>query len=200
MALFTARELRAKGQQYVAVANSRGFSTKTAGALLTESAQSKSRTSEFDIFLAHAYLDATLVAGLKADIEDMGFSVYVDWIQDSHLDRASVDKSSVELLRSRLKQSKSLFFATSDNSSTSKWMPWECGFFDGIKGRVAICPVSLQGSQSEYSGQEYLSLYPYIQKDKPKGGDKQTLWVYDTRTKYIIYREWLAGKSPIERK
>jgi len=109
MALFTARELRAKGQQYVAAANSRGFSTKTAGAHLTESAQSESKTSEFDIFLAHAYLDATLVAGLKADIEDMGFSVYVDWIQDSHLDRANVDKTSVELLKSRLKQSKSLF-------------------------------------------------------------------------------------------
>ena len=199
MPLFTATELIPKGQRFVALANSQTYSTRTAGAILNEAARAESTARAFDIFLAHAYLDATLVAGLKADIEEMGFSVYVDWIQDSHLDRAKVDKATVELLRMRLKQSTSLFFATSDNSSTSKWMPWECGYFDGAKGKVAICPIAAQGALSEFAGQEYLGIYPYIQKDRPKDADKPTMWVHETRTKYVVFRQWLSGQLPAER-
>ena len=199
MALFKSSELLAKGQRVVALANSRGGFVKAAGTILGESARAASPTRDFDIFLSHAYLDATLVAGLEADIEDMGFTVYVDWMQDAHLQRTKVDKATAELLRCRLKQCKSLFFATSDNSATSKWMPWECGYFDGMKGRVAICPISMQATESDYVGQEYLSLYPYIQKDSPQGSDTPTLWVHDTRTKYMIFRQWIAGQDPTER-
>lgn len=199
MALFTASDLMSKGQRFVTFANSRGSFTKTASTILDECALTESATRDFDIFLSHAYLDATIVAGLKVDLEEMGFTVYVDWIQDSHLDRTKVDKKTAELLKTRLKQCKSLFFATSDNSTTSKWMPWECGYFDGVKSRVAICPVVTQSAQSDYAGQEYLSLYPYIQKDKPKDSDKPTLWVHETRTKYVIYRQWLAGQPLTER-
>lgn len=199
MALFTASELSSKGQRFVMRANASSRLTKDAGTILDESARSEPTSSEFDIFLSHAYLDANLVTGLKIDIEEMGYSVYVDWIQDSQLNRTKVDKETANRLRSRMKQCKSLFYATSDNSSSSKWMPWECGYFDGVKGRVAICPIVMQGTHYEYKGQEYLGLYPYIQKATPQGGTSPTLWVYETRTKYVIYRKWLQGSQPIER-
>jgi hypothetical protein len=199
MALFTAGELISKGQRFVSRVNAGSYRTKDARTILNESALSESASREFDIFLSHSYLDANLVAGLKIDIEEMGYSVYVDWIQDGQLDRTKVDKETANLLRSRMKQCKSLFYATSDNSSSSKWMPWECGYFDGVKGRVAICPIAMQGTQYEYRGQEYLGLYPYIQKAIPDGGTSPTLWVYETSTKYVIYRAWLQGKQPIER-
>lgn len=199
MALFTASDLISKGQRFVIRANASSYRTKDASTILNESARSESTSREFDIFLPHAYLDANLVTGLKADIEEMGYSVYVDWIQDSQLDRTKVDKATADILRSRMKQCKSLFFATSDNSSSSKWMPWECGYFDGVKGKVAICPIVMQGTQSEYTGQEYLGLYPYIQKDKLKGGTSPTLWVHETRTKYVIYSKWLTGQQIVER-
>ena len=129
----------------------------------------------------------------------MGYSVYLDWIQDSQLDRTKVDKATADLLRRRMKQCRSLFFGTSDISPSSKWMPWECGYFDGVKGKVAICPIVMQGTQNEYTGQEYLGLYPYIQKDKPRDGVSPTLWVHETRTKYVIYSKWLTGQQPAEK-
>lgn len=199
MALFTANELISKGQRYVKRMNASSYRTKDASTILNEFSESESAYREFDIFLSHSYLDANIVAGLKSDIEEMGYSVYVDWIQDSQLNRTKVDKETASLLRSRMKQCKSLFYATSDNSSSSKWMPWECGYFDGVKNKVAICPIAMQGNQYEYMGQEYLGLYPYIQKAIPDGDTSPTLWVFETRTKYVIYSAWLRGILPNEK-
>ena len=39
------------------------------------------KTKIYDIFLSHSSSDAEIVAGLKLEIEDLGFSVYVDWIE-----------------------------------------------------------------------------------------------------------------------
>ncbi len=200
MALFNARELIIKGEQFVTLEKLRSYSTKSASDMLNELSRSEPASREFDIFLSHAYLDAILVTGLKADIEEMGFKVYVDWIQDSQLDRNKVDKATAELLRSRMKQCRSLFFATSDNSSSSKWMPWECGYFDGLKGKVVICPIVMQPTQSDYMGQEYLGLYPYIQKARPQGGTSPTLWVYEANNKYVVFSQWLSGQVPTEKR
>jgi hypothetical protein len=43
-------------------------------------------------------------------------------------------------------------------------MPWELGYFDGIKtGYVWILPLVAQ-DDSEFKGQEYLGLYPPVEK------------------------------------
>jgi hypothetical protein len=53
-----------------------------------------------------------------------------------------------------MKQSKSLIYLSSENSSSSKWMPWELGFFDGFKpDGVAIMPV-LDNPTDSFKGQE----------------------------------------------
>jgi hypothetical protein len=42
-------------------------------------------------------------------------------------------------------------------------MPWELGYFDGIKpGHVWILPL-VSRSDSEFNGQEYLGLYPPVE-------------------------------------
>jgi hypothetical protein len=64
-----------------------------------------------------------------------------------------------------MRQSKSLIYLSSDNSSSSKWMPWELGYFDGFKpDAVAIMPV-LDNPTDTFRGQEYLGLYPIVQKN-----------------------------------
>ena len=47
----------------------------------------------------------------------------------------------------------------SQNASSSRWMPWELGYFDGTHGpeKVAICPIVMGPGQ--HVGQEYLNLY-----------------------------------------
>jgi len=44
----------------------------------------------YDVFLSHAFLDAEVIYGLKIILEEAGFTVYVDWYEDSHLDRGKV--------------------------------------------------------------------------------------------------------------
>lgn len=146
-------------------------------------------SDRFDIFLSHSYLDQDVILGLKGYLEEKGFSVYIDWIDDNQLERDSVNEDTAEILRKRMQQCETLLFATSSNSSTSKWMPWECGYFDGINGKIAILPIA-NADENSFEGQEYLGLYPYIDVIG------STIWVNSTKSGYCDIKEWLNGKSP----
>lgn len=120
--------------------------------------------SHFDIFLSHSYKDKKYIEGLFLELTEKGYSVYVDWIIDPHLQRGNVTKTTVNQIRKRMKQSTSLIYATSENASTSKWMSWELGFMDGdTSGKCAILPIT-DYEHSTFKGQEFLSVYPHIGK------------------------------------
>jgi hypothetical protein len=119
------------------------------------------RETEFDVFISHSYADRERVREAHDRIVACGYSVYVDWINDAQLDRAKVDQGTAALLRGRLKRSGTVFYAVSEKSRSSKWMPWELGFFDAWANRVFIMP--LDESTIEYAkGQEYLGLYEVV--------------------------------------
>lgn len=117
----------------------------------------------FDIFLSHCFKDAPLILGIANHFEKRGLTVYIDWIVDRQLDRSKVTPETASLLRERMGQCESLIYANSTSSPMSKWMPWELGYFDGSKGGpIAIMPIDdeIPGMQ----GQEYLGLYPAIER------------------------------------
>lgn len=159
---------------------------------------SSTNTKVYDIFLSHSSDDAKLVAGLKLELEDLGHSVYVDWIEDANLDRKNVTKETALLLQQRMKQCKSLIYAFSENASNSKWMPWELGYFDGIKGTVAVLPIS-KTNKSSFVGSEYLGIYYYIQIDTISGTNQNSLWVHEAYSKYVSFKLWLTGTKPTQR-
>jgi hypothetical protein len=194
MSLFSREELRTLGKA-AKVANQTTL-YESAGQILIRKAASSSDSAIFDIFLSHRHLDNDEVLGLVDKIESMGFSVYVDTVEDAHLKEEKTSKKTADTLRQRMKQCKSLFFATSKNYTDSKWMPWELGYFDGLKQKVAVCPVADSASSSNFSGQEYLSLYPYIERDIPKDEKEYTLWVHESADTYITFKGWLNGKQP----
>lgn len=180
MALFTSNYLKGKYSSYLISEQKRKF---------TNVDKSKIK---FDIFLSHSYLDRDEVLGLYRELTDMGFSVYVDWIVDADLDRTNVTKATAELIRDRMKNSKSLLLAISTNASMSKWMPWELGFIDGKTDRCAIVPISKDNANlSAFNRVEYLKLYPYIDISS------NILWVNEDATTYISFRDWLVnGRNP----
>jgi len=72
-------------------------------------------------------------------------------------------------------------------------MPWELGFFDGHNGNVAILPV-LTDAEQEFKGQEYLSLYPYV--DIAGTNEKQNqkaVWVNRSANQYLGLEDWTNG-------
>jgi hypothetical protein len=138
-----------------------GLRGTLAEAELRKSAATSS-TTEFDVFLSHARLDAEVIAGVKRLLEGRRLSVYIDWIEDPQLDRTRVTPKTADQLRMRMRHCKSLIFATSNSSPSSKWMPWELGYFDGFKpGHVAVLPLVEAGKG--FTGQEYLGLYPTLE-------------------------------------
>jgi hypothetical protein len=101
---------------------------------------------------------------LKNAINAMGFTVYVDWIEDAQLDRSQVNKKTAEKLRRRMDRSECLLYVSTQNSRESIWMPRELGCFDAKKGRVGILPISNERTSDfpEYHGRECLGLYYYL--------------------------------------
>lgn len=120
---------------------------------------------QFDVFLSHSIRDQELVLGVMKYLESMGKKIYVDWIVDRQLSRDYVTPATAEALRNRMKQSSYLLYLATDNSTQSKWMPWEVGYFDSLKpNKIGILPV-LDNAYSIFQGQEYLGLYPAISKE-----------------------------------
>jgi hypothetical protein len=163
MALFTESGLRSLAAQY------RGTRVlKSADTILREAATTTE--TNFDVFLSHSVKDADVVLGIVAALKQQNLKVYVDWIVDPHMDRSRVSSETAERLRQRMRQSAALIYAHSNQSGSSKWMPWELGYFDGFRSAVSILPIA-QTTQESFAGQEYLGLYPYVD------GSGTTLWV-----------------------
>ena len=167
---------------------------KSASRILTEQASAQDAT--FDIFLSHSKADEELVLGAKDLLEDNGFTVYVDWLEDPHLDRSTVSTGTAEVLRGRMKQCRMLVYAHSLNSSLSTWMPWELGFFDGSTGKIAILPI-VTTAKSEYAGNEYLGLYPYLDYVAPIGKTDPIFWVNRSFFVYADLDRWLRSDLKI---
>jgi len=205
MGLFTEEQLRARVENQIRKGYTGSiydsFDTKAKMILnetLNQQRSYSTPTKTYDIFLSHSSSDASLVAGLKLELEDLGYSVYVDWIEDPKLSRANVTKDTALVLQARMKQCKALLYAFSENATNSKWMPWELGYFDGIKGTVAVLPIS-RASKSSFQGSEYLGIYFYIQIDTIKGSNDRALWVHETSSKYTLFNNWITGTQPTQK-
>jgi hypothetical protein len=183
LSTFTEAQIRARARQRTTYA--------TASVVLNEAVKSASTTQTFDIFLSHSVRDAEIVLGVKLLLEDLGKTVYVDWLDDPQLDRSRVTPGTAEKIRARMRQSRSLVYIHTENSSVSKWMPWELGFSDALHGAVAILPVTRTADQS-FHGQEYLGIYPWIDQVATLGGLPE-LRIHKSQFSYKTWYGWMAS-------
>ena len=94
MSLLTTSAVRARALQ-----EDRGFHI-TAG-LLEERMKKQASFVQHDIFLSHAFDDKELVLGVCLTLEDLGYSVYLDWRDDPTLDRKRVSPTTAAKLTSK---------------------------------------------------------------------------------------------------
>jgi hypothetical protein len=195
MALFTTTKLASLAERTTFANERYAFARKSADRILLEESQQPKQT--FDIFLSHSFQDAKLILVVKRALEGLGYSVFVDWVEYPQLDRRHVTKKVAAFLRDVMRQSKSLFYVATDNATHSNWMPWECGYFDGIKNLVAIMPVVRGDSHSDsFEGREYLGLYYYVSSGTLRDTDQERLWIHEDASTYVLYDKWVLGGKP----
>jgi hypothetical protein len=157
--------------------------------ILSEAVHNSTDYAKYDVFLSHSSKDAELIHGIKSYLEGIGLTVYVDWLVDTQLDRNNVTSATANTLRKRMRQSNSLIWVATEASSSSKWMPWELGYFDGFRpNQVAVMPlVDFYGEQ--FRGQEYLGLYPLVRKNTTRNGDVD-VFVEDEGKQWTTLRQF----------
>ncbi|EHU5031560.1 TPA: TIR domain-containing protein [Streptococcus suis] len=150
----------------------------------------------YDLFLSHSYLDKKLIVTLVSLFNESGYSVYVDWLEDEHLDRSNVSTETAKFIKNRINQSKGLTIIATESTTFSKWCPWELGIADGmLNGRACILPILKD--DGDFSGQEYLGMYPYLDYETSITGEKE-FWLNSSidKNEYVSLNSWLNGKSP----
>jgi hypothetical protein len=165
--------------------------------------QTNTGRAQFDVFLSHAYRDKAVVIGTYLKLKDLGFTVYVDWIHDAQLDRSSVGSATADLLRKRMRQSKSLLYLATSSADQSKWMPWECGYYDAFDrtppsdGHVAILPV-LEETQATFQGAEYLGLYCWADVATSSYPGSRALEIHRPKSirPTVRFDTWIGGTWP----
>jgi hypothetical protein len=182
----------------------RGRVQKASGALTAasrsryaqESLKSEKRafasTKSYDVFLSHSYADAEIIEGFRSELVEQGFSVYVDWIDDSALSRDRISGYTAEIIRGRMNQCACLLYAVTEHSRLSVWMPWELGYMDArTSKRVAIAPIQDESKANHsFPGQEYLQVYPYLDRTGT------TLYVHKSSSEWVGFAQWVKGANP----
>ncbi len=160
---------------------------------LSENARFASLTT-YDLFISHSFSDKELIVGLYHLFEESGYKVYIDWIDDTNLDRSNVNAETAMTIRKRIASSKGLAYISTQNITSSKWCPWELGVSDGIHNRACILPVM----NNRFRGQEYLGIYPYLEFEQVCNSSQYDFWICDPQDAsiYVVLRDWLNGKQP----
>ena len=162
--------------------------------------KSTASTQVYDVFLSHSSNEPLeIIYGIKGYLEDANLTVYIDKVDDPQLSPDHVTPETAEILRMRMKSSKSLLYVYSRHSTKSRWMPWELGYFDALRGSVGILPVT-QYAQSEFKGEEYLGLYPYADLALVKDSTRKQLWINRSASEYADLSGWVKGTEKIRRR
>lgn len=171
---------------------------KSAGRVIMEAAAA-APDDNFDVFLSHSSNEPEeILLGVYETLRDAGLSIYVDKYSDPQLSPNSVNRATAAILRRRMRASKSLLYVYSCHSQRSRWMPWELGFFDGHNGKVGVLPVT-QSQEENFRGEEYLSLYPYVDRALIEGSKTAALWINRASDTYARLDLWTAGSAAIRK-
>jgi len=128
---------------------------------MIKTAKSPSRKN---LFLSHSRFDVDHVGPALGLLEDHGARVYVDAL-DTALATLS-ERGVAERLRKAIRSCERLVVLATEQTPSSRWIPWELGVADGRHGReqAALLPLRAHASAGQtWARQGYFRLYPRIE-------------------------------------
>lgn len=138
-------------------------SSKSISLSLNESLKSyKSESSYFKtkIFLSHKHDEKEKLEGAIAFLKNFGIQIYVDWLDEGMPKTTSGE--TAERLKMKIKQNDKFILLATEAAIESKWCNWELGLGDAAKFLENIALLPVKKDYKDFSGFEYLQIYPYI--------------------------------------
>ena len=143
---------------------------------LTEALAKKQQTA----FLCHSHKDRELAKVLQVLMKENGWDLYIDW-EDSEMP-STPNKETANKIKAKILSTGWFLFLATDNSTQSRWCPWEIGFADSAKGYDKILIVQTEDDYGTWYGNEYLQLYKKIDKGSNNQTGKTGYAVFDAGT------------------
>jgi len=148
-----------------------------------------------NLFLSHSLTDLAPAKAAVNLLERHGASVYLD-IQDASL-QSRTPRDIANTLRNAIRSCRRLVVVVTENTQTSRWIPWEMGIADADVGelRVALLPTRPNlFSAADWSDQAYFTLYARIE---PANADPNPTWLVRTSSgQWISLAEWITTTRP----
>lgn len=143
-------------------------SSRSGRVVVTKSLNEALAKNQQTAFLCHSHKDLELAKGLQVLMNENGWDLYIDW-EDSEMP-STPNKETANRIKTKIKTTDWFLFLATDNSTQSRWCPWEIGFADSTKGYDKILIVPTEDDNGTWYGNEYLQLY----KKMDEGNEKQT--------------------------
>lgn len=147
-----------------------------------------------NVFLAHSSLDEELLPVVISILEKEGGRVYIDKTDESL--PVKTNQETADTLRKRIRELRRFVVFVTTNSRLSRWIPWELGLADGLKGEfpVALFPALQDPLVHHWPRQEYFGLYQHIVRGSFSGETREQWLVYNRRENTAVpLRQWFTG-------
>lgn len=112
------------------------------------------------IFLSHKHDEKEYLEGAVSLLKTFGVDVYVDWL-DEGMPKTTSGETAIRI-KDKIRENNKFILLATEGAINSKWCNWELGLGDAEKyiDNIALLPV--RRSYSDFTGTEYLEIYPYI--------------------------------------
>ena len=121
----------------------------------------ESKQGKVTIFLSHKHNELEELDSAISLLKDFGVDIYVDWKDESMPGVTS--GITAKKIKEKIKFNQKFILLATEGAINSKWCNWELGYGDAQKylDNIAIFPI--KDDYREYSGSEYLQIYPSIE-------------------------------------
>ncbi len=159
-------------------------STKTFSSLNESLKSYKNESTAFKtkIFLSHKHDENEYLEGAISFLKTLGVDIYVDW-EDEGMPKIASGQTAIRI-KQKIKENHKFIFLGTDGTLNSKWCNWELGLGDAEKYIEHIAILPIKKDYSDFTGNEYLEIYPYIFNIQSSQYFKG---IFRTQGIYIVY-------------
>ena len=122
--------------------------------------RNESKTSKTKVFLSHKHGDTEALNGTIIFLKQEGISVYVDWM-DEGMPKVTCGLTA-KRIKKKIKENDKFILLATEGAINCKWCNWELGLGDAEKYIENIAVLPIEKDYSNFTGNEYLEIYPYI--------------------------------------